>query len=56
MLQILTRSLNAAEISNTQIKDKKSGREERHKAIYTGSFYKTRVVQSPCTSKGFYYN
>ena len=24
--------------------------------IYTGSSHKPRVVQSPCTSKGFHYN
>jgi len=41
MLQILTHSLNAAEIQSTQIKDKESEREERHKTIYTGSSYNT---------------
>ena len=56
MLQILTYSLNAAEIQNTQIKDKESEREERHKTIYTGSSYNTRVVQSPCISNEFNYN
>jgi len=56
MLQILTQSLNAAEINKAQIKDKDSKREEMHNPIYTGCSYKTIVVQSHCTSKGFHYN
>ena len=31
-------------------------REEITQEIYTGSSHKPRVVQSPCTSKGFHYN
>jgi len=52
MFQILTQSLNAAEIQNMQIKDKELERErerererkDRHKAIYIGSSYNTGVV------------
>ena len=36
--------------------ESKEKREEMTQEIYTGSSHKPRVVQSPCTSKGFHYN
>jgi hypothetical protein len=29
---------------------------EKHKQIYIGSSHRPKVVQSPCTSRGFHYN
>jgi hypothetical protein len=42
-------------VCQNRVRERERERKE-HTNIYPGSSHKPRVVQSPCTSKGFHYN
>jgi hypothetical protein len=54
-LEIKIKLLRRLQRINTKT-NKRVRERKRDTTIYTGSSHKSRVVQSPCTSKGFHYN